>query len=120
KYAEKNKCMIVEDDYDGEFRYSGKPLPSLQGMDRNKSVLYLGTFSKVLFPGLRLGYLVLPDESMLEQFTYAKYMVDRQCPIFEQMVLAKFIEEGHFTKTIRKMRMLYKTSQQILVNEVNK
>ena len=119
-FAKKNKCWIIEDDYDSEFRYVGNPLPSLQGMDQNKSVLYLGTFSKVLVPGLRLGYLVLPDASMVEAFTSMKYIMDRQSPILEQITLAKYIEEGHFTKHIRKMRMLYKSRQEFLIEEINK
>lgn len=119
-FAIKNKCWIIEDDYDSEFRYVGNPLPSLQGMDQSKSVLYLGTFSKVLVPGLRLGYLVLPDSRMLNTFASMKYIMDRQSPILEQIVLAKYIEDGHFTKHIRKMRMLYKSRQEYLISEINK
>lgn len=120
KFAAENKCWIIEDDYDSEFRYHGHPLPSLQGMDENKSILYLGTFSKVLVPGLRLGYLVLPDSSMLDSFKSLKYIMDRQSPVFEQMILARYIEEGHLTKHIRRMRMLYKSRQQFIVDEINK
>ncbi|RPI68631.1 MAG: PLP-dependent aminotransferase family protein [Ignavibacteriales bacterium] len=119
-YAKKNKCWILEDDYDSEFRYMGSPLPSLQGMDQNKTVLYLGTFSKVLVPGLRLGYLVLPDDEMLEAFKAMKFITDRQSPILEQIVLARYLDEGHFTKHIRKMRMLYKSRQEFLIDDINK
>jgi GntR family transcriptional regulator/MocR family aminotransferase len=119
-YAAQNKCWIVEDDYDSEFRYSGNPLPSLQGLDQSGRVLYLGTFSKVLFPGLRLGYLVLPNPAMLDEFTLAKSLVDRQNPIFEQIILTRFLEEGHFTRHLRKMRMLYKARQEFLIDEINK
>lgn len=119
-YAKKNNCWILEDDYDSEFRYVGNPLPSLQGMDQSNSVLYLGTFSKVLVPGLRLGYLVLPHSEMLEAFMAMKYIIDRQSPILEQIILTKYIEDGHFTKHIRKMRMLYKSRQEVLVDEINK
>jgi GntR family transcriptional regulator/MocR family aminotransferase len=120
QYASGNNCWIIEDDYDSEFRYSGSPLPSLQGMDKNSCVLYLGTFSKVLFPGLRLGYLVLPDPQMLEVFISAKSMMDRQSPIIEQMVTGQFLSEGHFTRHIRKMRTIYKDRQEFLINEIDK
>ena len=120
EFAKRNECWIIEDDYDSEFRYSGNPLPSVQGLDKTGRIIYLGTFSKVLFPGLRLGYLVLPDADMAKEFYSAKFIVDRQCPIFEQMVLTKFIEEGHFTRHIRKMKILYKLRQEFLVNEINK
>jgi GntR family transcriptional regulator/MocR family aminotransferase len=120
QYASKNDCWIIEDDYDSEFRYSGSPLPSLQGMDKNNCVLYLGTFSKVLFPGLRLGYLVLPDPQMLNLFVSAKSMMDRQSPTFEQIITSQFLKEGYFTKHIRKMRTLYKERQEFLIKEVEK
>ncbi len=120
EYANKNNAWIIEDDYDSEFRYTGSPLPSLQGMDKFMRVIYIGTFSKVLFPGLRLGYLVLPDEEMVEAFAVAKTVVDRQSPIFDQVILTKFIEEGHFTKHIRKMRMIYKERQEFLIEEIKR
>lgn len=119
-YAKKNKCWIIEDDYDSEFRYVGNPLPSLQGMDENRSVLYLGTFSKVLFPGIRLGYLVLPDADQAKIFITMKSLMDRQSPILEQVLVSSFINEGLFTKHIRKMRMLYKSRQEFLIDEIKK
>ncbi len=120
QYASKNNCWIIEDDYDSEFRYSGNPLPSLQGMDKNNCVLYLGTFSKVLFPGLRLGYLVLPDPEMVKIFVSAKSMMDRQSPAFEQIITSRFLKEGHFTKHIRRMRTSYKERQEFLISELEK
>ncbi len=120
QYASKNNSWVIEDDYDSEFRYSGSPLPSLQGMDKNNCVLYLGTFSKVLFPALRLGYLVLPDPQMLEVFVSAKSMMDRQSPMFEQMITAQFLKEGYFTRHIRKMRTLYKERQEYLISDMKK
>lgn len=120
EYAERNDAWIIEDDYDSEFRYTGSPLPSLQGMDKFNRVIYIGTFSKVLFPGLRLGYLVLPSEEMVKPFAVVKSITDRQSPILDQIVLSKFIEEGYFTKHIRKMRMLYKERQDFLIAELYK
>ena len=120
QYASKNNCWIIEDDYDSEFRYSGSPLPSLQGMDKNNCVIYLGTFSKVLFPALRLGYIVLPDPQMIDVFVSAKSMMDRQSPMFEQMITSQFLKMGYFTRHIRKMRTLYKERQEFLINEIEK
>ncbi len=120
QYANKNDCLIIEDDYDSEFRYAGSPLPSLQGMDKNNSVIYLGTFSKVLFPGLRLGYLVVTDPGLYEILATAKLMTDIQNPVFEQIITYLFLKDGHFTKHIRKMRVLYKKRQDFLINEIKK
>lgn len=120
EYARKCGAWIIEDDYDSEFRYSGSPLPSLQGMDEWNSVIYIGTFSKVLFPGLRLGYLVLPSVDMINSFAITKSIIDRQSPTLEQIVLTDFITEGHFTRHIRKMRVLYKERQEFLISELNK
>ncbi|MEJ2617813.1 MAG: PLP-dependent aminotransferase family protein, partial [Ignavibacteriaceae bacterium] len=118
--AVQNNCWILEDDYDSEFRYWGNPLPSLQGLDDRGRVIYLGTFSKVMFPGLRIGYLVLPNPEMVEEFATAKSLIDRQNPIFEQIVLTKFLDGGYFTRHLRKMRLLYKARQEFLINEINK
>ncbi len=120
EWSKKNKVWIVEDDYDSEYRYAGNPLPSLQGLNSGSGVIYTGTFSKVLFPGLRLGYMVLPNPKVTEIFLAAKSIADRQNAIMEQMITAKFMENGHFTKHIRKMRLLYKERQEILINEINK
>lgn len=120
EYASRSNCWILEDDYDSEFRYWGNPLPSLQGLDQEGRVIYLGTFSKVMFPGLRIGYLVLPNQEMVEEFVTAKSLIDRQNPIFEQIVLAKFLEGGYFARHLRKMRILYKPRQEFLINEINK
>ncbi len=120
EYAGENNVWIIEDDYDGEFRYTGSPLPSLQGMDRWGRVIYIGTFSKVLFPGLRLGYIVLPSAELVDLLAAERLVIDRQSPIIEQIVLAEFMKEGHFTRHIRKMRMLYKERQEFLINEIRK
>ncbi len=117
--GEKN-IWIIEDDYDGEFRYSGNPLPSLQGMDKYGRVIYIGTFSKVLFPGLRLGYLVLPSVDLVDSFAVERAIIDRQSPVIEQLVTAEFMKKGYFTSHIRKMRILYKERQEFFINEIKK
>lgn len=110
EFAEHSHSWIIEDDYDSEYRYSGHPLSSLQGLDRGGRVLYVGTFSKVLFPALRLGYVVVP-EHLVDGFTAARAIIDRHSPTIEQAVLAEFIREGEFTRHIRRMRVLYAQRQ---------
>lgn len=118
-YALSNRTWILEDDYDSEYRYKGHPLSSLQGIDNNNSVIYMGTFSKVMFPGLRLGYLIVP-ENLIESFTAAKMLTDRNSPIFEQAALEKFITDGHYGRHIRRMRMIYENRKEIFYNYVEK
>ena len=120
QFAAKSNSLIIEDDYDSELRYSGSPLPSLQGLDRHNSVIYLGTFSKILFPGLRLGYLVVTDPALFEILAAVKLMTDIQSPVFEQIITYFFLKDGHFTKHIRKSRVLYHARQEILVNEIKR
>jgi len=115
EWARRSGAWILEDDYDSEFRYAGRPLASLQGLDTCGCVIYLGTFSKVLFPGLRLGYLVVP-KNVVDEFLSAKTIADRQSAILEQAVLARFIEEGHFARHLRRMRVLYQHRQEILLD----
>ncbi|HEY0783781.1 MAG TPA: PLP-dependent aminotransferase family protein [Thermoanaerobaculia bacterium] len=104
--ARRAGALVLEDDYDSEFRYSGRPVPALQGIDRDGLVLFLGTFSKVLFPSLRLAYLVLPDD-LVEPFTAARSVTARHAPLVEQAVLCDFITEGHFGRHLRRMREVY-------------
>ena len=117
-WARKQRAWILEDDYDSEFRYRGSPLPALQGLDRRNCVLYMGTFSKVLLPALRLGYLVVPPE-FIGAFTAAKALADRQTPLLEQAVLARFLEEGHFERHVRRMRTVYLERQTTLVQTIS-
>jgi GntR family transcriptional regulator/MocR family aminotransferase len=106
EWVRKSGAWVIEDDYNSEFRYSGRPIAALQGLDFTGRVIYLGTFSKVLFPALRLGYLILPPD-LVEPFAKARALVDRHSPLIDQAVLAEFIAEGHFARHIRRMRALY-------------
>ena len=114
EWARRRGAWILEDDYDSEFRYAGWPLESLQGIDGGERVLYVGTFSKVLLPSLRLGYLVVP-RALVGAFRNARGLVDRQPPGPEQAALAAFLEEGHFVRHVRRMRVLYAERQAALV-----
>jgi GntR family transcriptional regulator / MocR family aminotransferase len=113
-WAQQTGTMLIEDDYDSEYRYGDRPIPALQGLDRSNSVLYIGTFSKVLFPSLRIGYLVLPHH-LVSLFSHSKWLSDRHLPMLEQLVLTDFIKEGHLERHIRKMRSHYDQCRQILV-----
>jgi GntR family transcriptional regulator/MocR family aminotransferase len=113
-WAQHHRALILEDDYDSEYRYGDRPIPALQGLDRHHSVIYIGTFSKVLFPSLRIGYLVVPP-SLVSLFAQAKWLGDRQLPLLEQQVLTEFIEAGHLESHIRKMRSHYDQLRQTLV-----
>jgi GntR family transcriptional regulator/MocR family aminotransferase len=106
EYARQNQCWIIEDDYDSEYRYGSRPLASLQGLDTTGQVIYVGSFGKTLFPGLRIGYLVAP-EALAESFATASAELYREGQLLQQAMLAEFIAEGHFTSHIRKMRTLY-------------
>jgi GntR family transcriptional regulator/MocR family aminotransferase len=105
-WAERSSAWIVEDDYDGEYRYVGRPLPALKSLDRQGRVLYSGTFSKVLFPGMRLAYLVVPEEQA-PRFERLCMLLAGGAPALTQAVLASFINEGHFARHIQRMRRLY-------------
>lgn len=114
EWATDAQSWIVEDDYDSEYRYSGRPLEALQGLDRSGHVIYIGTFSKVLFPSLRLGYLIAPPDA-LEGFLAARHFIDVHPPLLDQLALADFIAEGHFARHVRKMRLLYLERRDALV-----
>lgn len=107
QYARKVNCFIVEDDYDSEFRYQGGPVHSLQGLDPDK-VIYIGTFSKILSPALRLGYLILPL-SLAKSCRNLKWFMDLHTPTLQQLTIARFIDEGHLERHIRKMKKIYKS-----------
>ncbi len=114
EWARTAGAWILEDDYDSEFRYVGRPLAALQGLDTTDRVIYLGTFSKVLFPALRLGYLVVPPD-LVSAFVRAHLFTTVHLPLLEQIALAAFLSEGHFTRHIRRMRQLYHERQELLL-----
>lgn len=105
-WAQTNQAWVVEDDYDSEFRYTGAPLPALKSLDGGERVLYAGSFGKVLFPGLRLGYLVVPPE-LCNAFTSATALLSPVHGWIEQATVTDFMTEGHFSRHIRRMRQLY-------------
>ncbi len=115
EWSRETHAWIVEDDYDSEYRFSGRPLEALHGLDRAGRVLYIGTFSKVLFPSLRLGYLVAPPE-LLAGLIATQRLIAVHLPLLEQLALADFIAEGYFARHIRKMRQLYKECRDALVD----
>lgn len=114
EWAQNTGSWIIEDDYDSEYRYDSMPISSLQGLDRQSRVVYIGTFSKVLFPSLRLGYVVIPPD-LLERFLAIRLTMDIGPPTFPQLVLADFIREGHFSRHIRRMRTLYRQRRSTLL-----
>jgi GntR family transcriptional regulator/MocR family aminotransferase len=118
RWARETGAWIVEDDYDSEFRYGSRPIASLQGLSDGGSVLYIGTFSKTLFPSLRIGYLIAP-ESLIDAFAAARYTIDRHSPSIEQAVLTDFIIEGHLPAHIRRMRVLYESRRNALMRAVD-
>ena len=117
-WASEAGAYVVEDDYDGEFRYRGRPLPALKSLDRADRVLYAGSFSKVLFPGLRLGYLVLPEE-LVEAFNNIILSRSAGASTFEQRVVATFMREGYFARHLKRMRSLYAARRQALAEALS-
>lgn len=118
EWARENDAWILEDDYDSEYRYGGRPLSALQGLDNAGRVIYVGTFSKVLFPGIRLGYMVVPP-GLSKDFVAVRRSLDDQTPIAMQPVLTEFIQSGHFAAHIRRMRTLYAERQGVLLDALN-
>lgn len=112
-WAEQNRAWIVEDDYDSELRYAGHPFPAMQGLSPSR-VIYLGTFSKVLFPSLRLGYVIAPS-FLVDAFAGARAIMDRHSPMADQHVLAAYMEEGLFEAHVRRIRGLYAERRAILL-----
>ncbi len=116
-WAQRYGTWIIEDDYDSEYRFESAPISSLQGLDNNGRVIYIGTFSKVLFASLRLGYMVIPPD-LVERFVAVRYGMDIFPPYLFQEVITDFMREGHFARHIRRMRQLYSQRRQALVEEL--
>ena len=116
-WAHSAGAWVIEDDYDSEFRYQSLPIASMHGLDRNARVIYVGTFSKVLFPSLRLGYMVIPAD-LVDRFIAVRHAMDIFPPYLQQEVLADFILEGHFARHIRRMRQVYKERRSILIDSL--
>lgn len=119
EWAQSAGAWVIEDDYDSEYRYESLPIASLQGLDPNARVIYIGTFSKVLFPALRMGYIVVPPDLIGPFFTVRRVM-DLGMPTFFQEVLADFIDEGHFARHIRRTRLVYAQLRRELVETLDK
>lgn len=116
-YARQNNCFIIEDDYDSEFRYYSRPVPSLQGLEGGHKVIYMGTFSKLLLPSLRISFMVLPQELMTIYRVKGKYY-NQTASTAEQIALCQFIRDGHLEKQIKKARRLYMMKTNLLCEKI--
>ena len=117
-WAKQNGSWILEDDYDSEFRYASRPFGALQGMDTASRVIYIGTFSKVLFPSLRIGYIVIPP-TLYDTFVHLREAFDIFSPVLPQLVLTDFLQEGHFARHLRRMRSVYFGRRNALVQAIH-
>ena len=118
-WARRTGAWIFEDDYDSEYRYAGRPIPALQGFDRSGSVIFSGSFSKVLLPGLRLGYLVVPLD-LVDKFAAVRFVTDRHSSVLEQAAMCQFVAEGHFGRHVRRMREIYATRLGVLREAIHR
>jgi GntR family transcriptional regulator / MocR family aminotransferase len=123
EWARTNGVVLLEDDYDSEYRYSGPPLPAMHGLadgaGSGSPIIYIGTFSNVMFRGLRVGYVVVPRD-LIEPFRVAKWMADRHTPLVEQAALADFLRDGHLERHVRQMRRLYKRRRDALLEAIDR
>ncbi len=119
QWADAANAWIIEDDYDSEYRYDSMPIASLQGLDRNDRVVYIGNFSKVMFPSMRLGYLVIPAD-LVERFAAVRQTMDICPPHMNQAVMTEFICEGHFSRHLRRMRPVYAERRHVLVEALKR
>ena len=118
QWAHRRNAVIVEDDYDGEYRYEGRPLESLQGLDTEGRVIYVGTFSRTIFSALRIGYLIVPG-ALLQAFTAAKWLDDRHTATLEQETLAEFISTGLYERHLRRVRQRNAASRRALLEALH-
>ncbi|WP_313023944.1 MocR-like pyridoxine biosynthesis transcription factor PdxR [Pseudomonas lopnurensis] len=118
-WAAENGGWIIEDDYDSEFHYDGLPTACVQGLDKYNRTIYLGTFSKTLYPGLRMGYMALPEE-LVSAFTYARSIMDGHTPQILQLTLTRFMDDGHYNSHVRAMRKLYAERREVILDAINK
>jgi GntR family transcriptional regulator/MocR family aminotransferase len=117
--ARRADAWIIEDDYDGEYRHSTRPVPSIQGLDSHNRVIYVGSFSKVLYPAIRLGFLIVPSQ-LVDTFVRARSVSGRASPLIDQAVVAEFIDQGHFERHIRRMRAVYRQRQEALLDAADR
>lgn len=118
EWAKANQAFIIEDDYDSEYRYEGPKLSSLAGLDVDGRVIYVGSFSKVLFPSLRIGYVVLPP-TLIQPFLAVKWITDRMSSALDQEALAEFIQNGHYARHVTQMGKLYAARRACLVKSLD-
>ncbi|HWR16883.1 MAG TPA: PLP-dependent aminotransferase family protein [Terriglobales bacterium] len=118
RWARETDAYVIEDDYDSEFRYDHPPVEAMQALDADGRVIYVGTFSKVLCPGMRIGYIVVPP-CLLQPIASFKFLTDFSTPTFEQAVLAEFIKAGHFERHLRKLRLRNARRREVLVQALN-
>ena len=119
EFAEARGAYILEDDYNAEFRFCGPPLPCLQGLDRTGRVIYAGTMSKILYPSLRLGYLLVPPQ-LADAVAKLRTVIDQHSPTIDQATLARFIAEGFYLSHVRRMRRIYAERRQLFIEQFNK
>jgi GntR family transcriptional regulator/MocR family aminotransferase len=118
-WAAQSGAWILEDDYDSEFRYTGRPLAALQGLDTAGRVLYIGTFNKILFPSLRIGYVVVP-EGLARDFIAVRRLGGQHAPTIHQAILADFISEGHYARHLRRLRIVCRERRDALLDAVGR
>jgi GntR family transcriptional regulator/MocR family aminotransferase len=119
EFAQRRGAYILEDDYNAEFRFNGPPLPCLQGLDRSGRVIYAGTMSKILFPSLRLGYLLVPAP-LVDAVAKLRTVMDQHSPTIDQATLARFIAEGFYLSHVRKMRKIYSERREVFIEQFHK